>query len=189
MLCENKVALVTGAAGNGMGRSIALTLAREGASVVVNYLTSAESAKAIIGHIESQKGSATAFRADITKQDECKALVDTAVGPMGSHQANPLKRNDIAFQVRRFSGPYRPFRYGKRIYGGVLARAHRHHIAAHVRHPTHRCQKREFLLEFGRDRQWTVGQAALDEGNPEQWHPCGKRARNEYFSYGSSPGL
>lgn len=70
-----------------------------------------------------------------------------------------------------------------------MARAHRHHIAAHVRHPTHRCQKREFLLEFGRDRQWTVGQAALDEGNPEQWHPCGKRARNEYFSYGSSPGL
>ena len=30
MQCEGKVALVTGAAGNGMGRSIALTLAREG---------------------------------------------------------------------------------------------------------------------------------------------------------------
>jgi NAD(P)-dependent dehydrogenase (short-subunit alcohol dehydrogenase family) len=40
MDCEGKVAIVTGAAGNGMGRSIALTLAREGACVVVNYLTS-----------------------------------------------------------------------------------------------------------------------------------------------------
>ena len=37
MTCEGKVAIVTGAAGNGMGRSIALTLAREGAKVVVNY--------------------------------------------------------------------------------------------------------------------------------------------------------
>ena len=37
MNCTNKVALVTGAAGNGLGRSIALTLAREGARVVVNY--------------------------------------------------------------------------------------------------------------------------------------------------------
>ncbi len=83
MLCEHKVAIVTGAAGNGLGRSIALTLAREGASVVVNYLTSAESAKSIVGHIESQEGNATAFRADITKQDECKALVDTALGTFG----------------------------------------------------------------------------------------------------------
>lgn len=33
MLCEDKVTVVTRAAGKGMGRSIALTLAREGARV------------------------------------------------------------------------------------------------------------------------------------------------------------
>ncbi len=37
MTCEGKVAIATGAAGSGMGRSIALTLAREGAKIIVNY--------------------------------------------------------------------------------------------------------------------------------------------------------
>ena len=46
MTCKGKVAIVTGAAGKGMGRSIALTLAREGAKVVVNYRKSKEMAKA-----------------------------------------------------------------------------------------------------------------------------------------------
>ena len=60
MECQNKVAIVTGAAGKGMGRNIALTLAREGAKVVVNYRTSEKSAKAIVEHIESRGGSAFA---------------------------------------------------------------------------------------------------------------------------------
>ena len=37
MELEGRVALVSGASGEGMGRSIALTLAREGADIVVNY--------------------------------------------------------------------------------------------------------------------------------------------------------
>jgi 3-oxoacyl-[acyl-carrier protein] reductase len=45
MICQDKIVIVTGAAGKGMGRSIALILAREGAAVVVNYLTSFESAE------------------------------------------------------------------------------------------------------------------------------------------------
>ena len=52
MNCKDKVAIVTGAAGSGMGRSIALTLAREAARVVVNYKTSQASAQAIVEHIE-----------------------------------------------------------------------------------------------------------------------------------------
>jgi NAD(P)-dependent dehydrogenase (short-subunit alcohol dehydrogenase family) len=83
MTCRNKVAIVTGAAGNGMGRSIALTLAREGANVVVNYLTSKESAQNIVKHIESQGGKAILFQADITVQDQCKALVDSATSQFG----------------------------------------------------------------------------------------------------------
>lgn len=66
-----KTAVVTGAAGNGMGRSIALTLVREGANVVVNYLTSQDSAAAIVRHIEAQGGAAIACRADATRQERC----------------------------------------------------------------------------------------------------------------------
>ncbi len=51
MTCKDKIAIVTGAAGKGMGRSIALTLAREGAKVVVNYRKSREMAKAVVDHI------------------------------------------------------------------------------------------------------------------------------------------
>jgi NAD(P)-dependent dehydrogenase (short-subunit alcohol dehydrogenase family) len=83
MICEDKVAIVTGAAGNGMGRSIALTLRREGASVVIKYFTSRESAQNVVKHIESQGGKAISFQADITAQDQCKALVDTTTSQFG----------------------------------------------------------------------------------------------------------
>ena len=83
MMCRGRVAIVTGAAGNGMGRSIALTLAREGATVVVNYLTSSSSAEAIVAHVEKQGDCALAFQADITEQDQCKALVDSTIAAFG----------------------------------------------------------------------------------------------------------
>jgi 3-oxoacyl-[acyl-carrier protein] reductase len=83
MTCKDRVAIVTGAAGNGMGRSIALTLAREGASVVVNYLTSQDSAQAIVKYITDRGGNAVAFRADVTQQSQCSALVDAATAQFG----------------------------------------------------------------------------------------------------------
>ena len=83
MICKGRTAIVTGAAGNGMGRSIALTLAREGANVVVNYLTSSDSATAVVAHIEKQSGCAIALQADITQQDQCKSLVDATIGKFG----------------------------------------------------------------------------------------------------------
>lgn len=76
--CLRRVALVTGAAGRGMGRSIALTLAREGANVVVNYRTSESSANAVVYSINSNGGQALAVRADVFTADGCQRLVDTA---------------------------------------------------------------------------------------------------------------
>ena len=83
MICKNKVAIVTGAAGNGMGRSIALTLAREGAKVVVNYRTSEDQAQAIVNHIESRSGEAIAVKADVFQAEDCIKLVETVIGHFG----------------------------------------------------------------------------------------------------------
>jgi 3-oxoacyl-[acyl-carrier protein] reductase len=81
--CEGKVALITGAAGSGMGRSIALTLAREGASVVVNYRASQESADAIVKHIEQAGGKGLSVQADVFQALDCRKLVGAAVDRFG----------------------------------------------------------------------------------------------------------
>ncbi len=80
---EPRVAVVTGAAGSGMGRSIALTLAREGARVVVNYLSSAESAGAIVAQIEGRGGAALAIQADVFTPTGCQALVEATLARWG----------------------------------------------------------------------------------------------------------
>ena len=82
-MCKDKVAIVMGASGSGMGRSIALTLAREGAKVVVNYLTSEERANAVVEHIESQGGAAVAIQANVFETSDCTALVQESVRAFG----------------------------------------------------------------------------------------------------------
>ncbi len=81
--CEGKVAIVTGAAGGGLGRSIALTLAREGARVVVNYRKSQENAQAIVAYIGKTGGSAIAVPADVFDAGGCKSLVDKTLDQYG----------------------------------------------------------------------------------------------------------
>jgi NAD(P)-dependent dehydrogenase (short-subunit alcohol dehydrogenase family) len=83
MLCQGKVAIVTGAAGKGMGRSIALTLAREGAKVVVNYRASEEMAKQIVEHIRTRGGEGVAVKADVFTTEGCKRVVDSALEAFG----------------------------------------------------------------------------------------------------------
>jgi NAD(P)-dependent dehydrogenase (short-subunit alcohol dehydrogenase family) len=79
MELKDKVALVTGSAGKGMGRSIALTLAREGAKVAVNYRTSKDQALAIVDHIKSNAGNAIAVEADVFEAEDCELLVSETI--------------------------------------------------------------------------------------------------------------
>ena len=69
---EGKAALVTGAS-RGIGRAIALELARAGASVVVSYRTGVEEAEALAGEIGGR-----AVQADVSDPESAKALVEEA---------------------------------------------------------------------------------------------------------------
>lgn len=72
--CRDRVALIAGGAGS-IGRSAALSLAREGARIVINYRASEERAYALVKHIEGSGGEAVAIQADVTRQAEVQRLV------------------------------------------------------------------------------------------------------------------
>lgn len=63
-MLTGKVALVTGA-GRGIGRAIAVTLAKNGATVIVNYNGSKESAEAVVAEIEQGGGIAEAVQCNV----------------------------------------------------------------------------------------------------------------------------
>lgn len=85
MMCKDQVAIVTGAAGAGVGRSTALTLAREGANVVINYrrAESESSAKEIAAHIAGRGGQAIIVQADAATAEGCKKLVEATMSKFG----------------------------------------------------------------------------------------------------------
>lgn len=82
MFLKNSVAIVTGA-GRGIGRAIALELARAGAQVVVNYAGHADQAEKTVGMIEELGGQAIAVQADVSQAEDVDRLVKTAVDTYG----------------------------------------------------------------------------------------------------------
>jgi len=75
-------ALVTGAS-RGIGRAIALELARRGASVAVNYRARADAAEQVVAAIHDAGGRATAVRADVTDFDAVQAMVKHVTDEFG----------------------------------------------------------------------------------------------------------
>ncbi|MEL6384937.1 MAG: 3-oxoacyl-[acyl-carrier-protein] reductase [Cyanobacteria bacterium J06626_18] len=71
---NEKVAIVTGAS-RGIGRSVALALATEGAHVVVNYARSSTAADEVVAQITDMGASAIALQADVSDADQVEALI------------------------------------------------------------------------------------------------------------------
>lgn len=81
MRLKDKVAVVTGA-GRGLGKGIALKLAREGARIVVSDVLE-ENAQAVAAEIEKAGGKAIAVKADIANKLDVEAMFATAVNRLG----------------------------------------------------------------------------------------------------------
>lgn len=82
MKLKNKVAIVTGSS-RSIGKAVALSYAREGAKVVINYLSDTEHANEVVLQIEREGGEAFAFRADVSNENEVQKMVDETVKRFG----------------------------------------------------------------------------------------------------------
>lgn len=81
MRLEGKVAVITGA-GSGMGRAMANLFSAEGAKVVAaewNQQTLDE----VVAEVQGKGGTITGVQGDISKEDDCKRIIDTAKATYG----------------------------------------------------------------------------------------------------------
>ena len=83
VVLAGQTALVTGA-NSGIGRAVAIGLARAGADVVVNYVADPAAADEVAQTIESFGRRAIAIKADVSKEDEVIAMFAQATGHFGT---------------------------------------------------------------------------------------------------------
>jgi NAD(P)-dependent dehydrogenase (short-subunit alcohol dehydrogenase family) len=79
---EGKVALITGA-DSGIGRAVAIAYAREGADVVISYLSEDEDAQDTAGWVEKAGRRAVVVPGDISSAAHCRELVARTVDELG----------------------------------------------------------------------------------------------------------
>jgi 3-oxoacyl-[acyl-carrier protein] reductase len=82
MNLEGKAAVVTGG-GRGVGRAISLTYAKEGADVVVNYVSNPKTAQEVVEEIEKIGRKGIAVKADVATDKGAEAVVQASVDNFG----------------------------------------------------------------------------------------------------------
>ena len=77
-LLQGQTAIVTGAS-RGIGKAIAIFLAKEGAEVIINYSSSFENANKVVSEINSFGGKAYPLQADISDENSVNELIKTVL--------------------------------------------------------------------------------------------------------------
>lgn len=78
----DRIAVVTGGS-RGIGRAVALELAKRGATVVVNYQQNAEAANQVVESITGSGGTAIAVQADVATEEGANGLIKAAIETYG----------------------------------------------------------------------------------------------------------
>jgi 3-oxoacyl-[acyl-carrier protein] reductase len=79
---KGKIALITGSS-RGVGRAVALSFAKEGAKVMVNYTSNERAANEVAEAINQLGSQAIVVRADVAKREEADSLVQAAINEFG----------------------------------------------------------------------------------------------------------
>ena len=90
-----KAAVITGG-DSGIGRAVAIAFAREGADVLISYLSEHEDAKDTAKYVEEAGRKAVLVAGDLRDPERCTALVDTAVAELGGID---VLVNNAAYQM------------------------------------------------------------------------------------------
>jgi 3-oxoacyl-[acyl-carrier protein] reductase len=94
---QGKVALVTGSS-RGIGAAIALGLAKEGATVAINYVNSKSAADEVVAEITKLGSKASAFKANVSSEQDSKKLIDEVIKAFG--KIDILVNNAGIFEMR-----------------------------------------------------------------------------------------
>ena len=92
---EGKAAVITGA-DSGIGRAVAIAFAREGADVLISYLSEDEDAAATAKYVEEAGRKAVLVPGDISSPQHCRDIIDRAVAEFGRVD---VLVNNAAFQM------------------------------------------------------------------------------------------
>lgn len=91
---SGKVAVITGA-DSGIGKAVAIAFAREGADIVISYLSEEEDAADTVKWVEEAGRRAVSIPGDIKSEEHCKTIVKRAVDELGRID---ILVNNAAFQ-------------------------------------------------------------------------------------------
>src|SRR4051794_4266002 len=98
---QGKTAVITGG-DSGIGRAVALAFAREGADVLISYLSEESDAKETARVVEAAGKKCVTVAGDISAEAHCQAIIDRAVKEFGkvdilvNNAAFQMSRNDIS---------------------------------------------------------------------------------------------
>jgi NAD(P)-dependent dehydrogenase (short-subunit alcohol dehydrogenase family) len=94
---EGKAAVITGG-DSGIGRAVALAYAREGADILISYLSEESDAEETAKAVEDAGRRCVKVPGNISEEAHCKAIIDRAVKEFGKVD---ILVNNAAFQMSR----------------------------------------------------------------------------------------